>query len=55
MELTLNIKAYFIKKLLEVNLRNIRINTSPIWQKTGVHFSRYLTPNVACRVFSKSS
>ena len=37
-DLTLNIKANHTKTLLEVNLDDIRKNTSPISQKTEVHF-----------------
>ena len=54
-ELTLNFKVYQIKVVLEVDLHDIRKNTNPIWQKTDVYFSRYLTPTWPCGVFSKSS
>ena len=47
MDLTLNIKLYHTKKLLEVDLRDIRKNTNTTSQKTKVHFLRYLTPNMA--------
>ena len=51
MNLTLIIKVYNHKKLLDVNLHGMRKNTNPIWQKTDVHFSRYLTPNMAMSNF----
>ena len=54
MDLTLNIKAYYTKKLLEVNLHDTRKNKNPIGQKTEVYFSRYLTPNKAKSSFSKN-
>ena len=53
MEFTLNIKAYHTKKLLEVNLHDIRKNKNPISQKTEFHFSKYLTTNMAISRFSK--
>ena len=40
MDLTLNIKIYHTKELLEVDLHDIRKNTSPISQKTEVQFLR---------------
>ena len=55
MDLTLNVKLYHTKKLFEVNLHDIRRNTSPISQKTEVHFLRYLTPNMTMSSFFKIS
>ena len=47
------IKIYQIKVVFEVDLHDIRKNTNPILQKTGVHFLRYLTPNMAMSSFFK--
>ena len=47
MDLTLNIKVYNTKKLLEVNLHDIRKNTNPISQKTEVHFSGYFKYHIS--------
>ena len=52
MDITLNIKVYHTKKLFEVNLHDVRKNTTPISQKTEVHFLRYLTPNMDMSSFS---
>ena len=44
-------KAYHTKTLPDVNLYDIRKNTTPISQKTEVHFLRYLTPNMTMPSF----
>ena len=38
MDLTLNMKLYYTKKLFKLNLDDITKSTTPISQKTEVHF-----------------